>query len=373
MAWKLLKLKPLKPFFFGKETNLKNTNHAISEYFPQQTQLTGALRLYSMEINSLMKVYKSGRFCVPPQREKALELVGDANSHNFITNDNLGKFDFISPMFIIKTKGECIRNALFEIPSDIVKKDNCYIIATPKKLSDITSSKTTTLLQNYDVKEGFVNALGGIEFWDDYIEFKNPKNIIQYSEVFEPYKQVGIGLKNNKQVNEGQFYTKISYNLKENYEFGVIIKSAEENLIKNGIITLGGENSTFKLEVLDIPYSLKCHPIIQNFQNDRKQKGKKIVLLSDSILTNSINENAFFQIVEHKVLFKMMISQEEKTIETEKGTFTKHQRYNTDKKSDEKLLVPKGTIYYFNTPSTIEEATGAYKKMGFNTFLILNT
>jgi CRISPR type III-B/RAMP module-associated protein Cmr3 len=381
MAWRLLKLTPLKPFFFGKQSVFTNTHYATSEYFPQQTQLTGALRLYLMEQSGAMKWHKHGRFCATKEQvELATKLVGKASAThselNFEKSDDLGLFEFISPMFILKSIERCITDALFEIPHDIVKKECDYMYAIPHKLNDITSKKECVLVENYNVKKGFIEGLGGTIFWHNYKNFKTPQTIYSHDKIFTPYHQVGIGLKEGKQVDEGKFYTKKSYVLEDGYSFGLLVEINEENLkesqkLQNGTITIGADSSTFKVEVMDLPEVLQCHTLIQSIQSKEEKQGTKVVLLSDAIFTqqkSSIHQNAYFQIVPYKVPFKMMQSKESKNSH---GQLIKEHKPSYSK-SEEKLLIPKGSIYYFESPSKLEDAVGAYTKMGFNQYLILD-
>lgn len=368
MSWKLLRLKPLKPFFFGKERVFTNSFYARSEYFPQQTQITGALRLFWMEQNGLLKLHKHGKFCTPDKKEKARELVGDAGSETFDTNDNLGRIAFISPMFVIKKDEECITDALFEIPSDIVKKDCLYRIARPKILHEVISSKPVVFLEHYSAKVGFQKGLGGKEFWKLYKNGKAPKCFTSYEDVFVPYDQVGIALDENKQTIDEQFYTKKSYNLHKNFELAIIIQVDEDGLgeeekLRDGIISLGAENSLFKMKVSDVPHTLENHPVINAIQNDTSTKGTKLVLLGDTMLDHSIQKDAYFQIVPDRVKFKMM----------KHKTDQKRDKLNpSTAKTQEKLLIPKGSIYYFNQPNRLPPAKGAYAKMGFNVYLTLH-
>ncbi len=388
MAWKLIELKALKPFFFGRHKVFTNTHYAVSEYFPQQTQIMGALRLYWMEQNKLMRVHKDGKYVPYEKRNYALNLVGDASSgnhKNFDINENLGCINGISPMFVLKKEEDCIKDALFEIPSDIVNKDCANTIAIPKVLQGIVSDKPAVLLGDYDVKEGFVSGLAGADFWREYIDYKASDFIYGHDDVFESYEQVGIGLE-NKQVVEGQFYTKKSYKLKDDHSFGLLIdiddnklkklddkndtkKKHEYRLLANGIISMGADSSMFSLHISDIPSCINAHPLIQNIQCKTEEQGTKIILLSDSILDESIDVNAFFQIVQGKVPFKMMSSDKE---DLRKDDSTAQRVKISDTKSSEKLLVPKGSVYYFKSKSQLQEAKCAYAKMGFNHYLTLN-
>lgn len=368
MAWKLIELKALKPFFFGRHNVFTNTHYAVSEYFPQQTQIMGALRLYWMEQNKLMRVHKDGKYVPHEKKPYAVNLVGDVGSTNFQYYDNLGCIKAISPMFVLKKENECIKDAFFEIPSDIVKKCTNKV-AIPKVLQGIVSDKPTVLLCDYDAKEGFVSGLAGADFWRAYIDYEASGFVYGHDTLFEPYEQVGIGLK-NKQVVKGQFYTKQSYKLTKNHSFGLLIDIDDDKLkelddkndtnkkqeympLADGIISLGADSSMFTLNISDIPSCIAAHPLIENIQCKTQKQGTKIVLLSDSILDESIDTHAFFQIVQGKVPFKMLASRS--------GT-----------KSNEKLLVPRGSVYYFKSNTQLQDAKCAYAKMGFNHYLTLN-
>ena len=379
MAWKLLQLTPLKPFFFGKESVFTNTHYATSEYFPQQTQITGALRLYWMEQNNLMRVHKDGKYVPYEKKEKARSLVGNAGALDFEQNDNLGAFLNISPMFIVESQNGCIKDALFELPSDIVKKACQNVIAKPKLLSSIVSSKPVVLLEDFDVKEDFVSGLAGSGFWESYIAYEPLPDTYKHDDIYDPYEQVGIALDENKQTKDGMYYTKKSYKLKKNYSFGVLVNTDDDLLEKNdfkslkdGIISLGADSSMFRLEVSDVPNILAQHPLLLSIQNPYKKEGTKIVLLSDSILPHSIQTKSFFQIVRNKVPFKMM--QSKCVDEASLGQIDvepKEQKASCSK-TEERLLVPKGSIYYFKTKEQLKQAECAYKKMGFNQYLAIN-
>ncbi len=373
MAWKLLRLTPLKPFFFGKESVFTNTNYAKSEYFPQQTQIVGALRLYWMEQNNLMRVHKDGKYVPHEKKEEARKLVGNAGALDFEKNSDLGALLHVSPMFIVQTQNECIKDILFEIPSDIVKHEYQNIIAKPKHLSNIYSSKPVVQLEGYDVKKGFVYGLGASSFWERYINNDETLPCIyEYNTIYQSHKQVGIALDKNKQTEEGKFYTKESYSLKKGYSLGLLVDIDDELLaedkletLKDGILSLGADSSMFTLKVSNIPTIISQNPLILSMQNLGKKKGKKIVLLSDSILQKSIQNHSFFQIVPHKVPFKMM--QSKKIINV-----SFKERKASYSKTEERLLVPKGSIYYFKNNEQLEEAKCAYAKMGFNQYLVLN-
>jgi len=386
MAWKLIELQPLKPFFFGMHHVFTNTHYAKSEMFPQQTQLMGAIRLYWLEKNGLMRVQKDGKYVPYEKKQIATNLVGNASAKAFLYNkeapndpiknerffelsDNLGCILNLSPVFIIKKDKECFQDALFEIPSDIVEQDKMTQIAKPKPLTNIVSNGNCVLLEKFDVKKWFKSGFGGKRFWQEYVRHKVSDDITKQDAIFASYEQVGIALK-DKKVQEEKFYTKRSYKLKPNYRFGFLIDIDEERLVEyqkeidskrayeyntleDGIISIGADGSMFKLRVHDeIPSCIEEHPVVLSIKNPMKKEGKKVVLLSNAMLENSIDDEAFFQIVTHKIPFKMM--------------------KDATSKTEEHLLTPKGSIYYFDKPKAMPQAKGAYAKMGFNCYLTIN-
>ncbi len=358
MAWKLLRLKPLKPFFFGKQTVFGNTNYASSEYFPQQTQIAGALRLYWMEQNRLMRVQKDGKYVPYEKKTEAINLVGDAGSDTFEGNDDLGKIQNISPMFILKVENDYVEDALFEIPFDVSTDRLAY----PRRLDSINGKQATVLLENYDYKEGSHRGFGDKLFWDEYRYGRaSENNIVEYNKIFSEQNQVGIALNEHKQVVDEMFYTKKSYSLESGYEFGLLVELDEEGLddkdkLKKGYISIGADSSMFRLKVEDDLYRIEDHLVIRSFQSPDAE-GNKIVLLSDSMLDSSIDSDAYFQLVPYSVPFRMMSNATDS---------------RASYKTTEKLLVPKGSVYYFDEPNSLEEAKGAYAKMGFNRYLILD-
>ncbi len=359
MAWKLLRLKPLKPFFFGRENVFSNTNYATSEYFPQQTQIAGALRLYWMEQNHLMRKHKDGKYVPYEKKNEAIELVGNAGSHNFHTNDDLGRIQNISPMFILKTQNDSVQEVFYDIPLNTTDRR----IVSPRRLNDIKGKEQIVILDGYNIKNKPFKGLGGFEFWDNYRRGRViNNNILLYDKVFKKQNQVGIALEEGKQAVKNMFYTKRSYMLSDNYEFGLLVEIEEDDLeddkkLSDGFISIGADSSMFGICISDVPRSVNRHSVTRSFQNNQDISGRKIILLSDAILEDSIHPNAYFQIVPYAVPFKMIQSKD---------------YMGSHVKTNEKLLVPKGSVYYFDEPAILEDVEGAYAKMGFNRYLVLN-
>jgi hypothetical protein len=109
----LLTFKPLKNFFFGNDKTFSDDYFAISSYFPQNTQLLGALRLFIAEQNKLIHVHRNGKYSNEPNKLK--QKIGTASSEDFLTNTDLGKIKNLSQMFIVNKN---IDDAYFPTPFD---------------------------------------------------------------------------------------------------------------------------------------------------------------------------------------------------------------------------------------------------------------
>lgn len=358
----LLTFKPLKNFFFGNSQTFNPNGYddkvdylAISEYFPQNTQLLGALRLFIAEQNKLMHVHRNGKYSNKPNTLK--KLIGTASSKDFTTNTDLGKIQNLSQMFLVNSSFE---DAYFNTPLDIeISEDGV-------KFYELAHIENDYFLKNYDVKKSSSQKLGNSQFWKNYIEKQelSKDTIKQFKEIFNTHSQVGIGLENKKTI-EGAFYSKIDYSLKNGFLFGCLIELDEE-IISDGIIQIGAESSLFELKVT--PYEktqLTSHPIVSQLFT-QPQKGDKVVALSDVILENSNEFHAYFTIVPFYKNFAM--------IEADETTFSglsKDKNYAKFRgKTEQTRLIPTGTVSFVKDQVMPHNQTlGAYAKMGFNQFI----
>ena len=348
----LLSFKPLKNFFFGNERTFSEDYLAVSEYFPQNTQLLGAIRLFIAEQNKLMHVHKNGKYS--NNREALKKLIGTAGSKNFASNDDLGKIKNLSSMFIVN---DTLDDAYFKTPFDI------EIGKKEVKSYELGQINDSYFLSNYDVKNSSTQQLGNANFWKSYLHSKNiSKEMIKPLErVFRKHSQVGIGLDNKKTI-EGAFYTKIDFNLNDGFLFGAVIE-LEEEIISDGIIQIGAESSLFELKVTALEKTkLKEHPIVSKLFVE-ETLGAKVVLLSDAMVdTKSMNIK--FSLVPFYKKMAMILSKSY-------NENTPNKNYNNFLgKSKTKRLMPMGSVVYLNEGQTIEsKEIGAYKKMGFNQFI----
>jgi len=342
---KLIRLKPLKPFFFGGDINLGREFFGISEYFAQNSQITGAMRFYLANQNFLMRGFKNGIYVPKDKVEEAIELIGDASpndkgtNRDFFHNDNLGKINFISPMFVLKIENDKVKDALFPTPLAL-KKEKDYTTYKLKKIS------STYYLEGFSYKEIVYQKLGGREFWKKYINAEdiNEKDFTEFDEIYKEVEQVGVGLENKKNINE-QFYSKISYELRDGYEFGVVIDCDCE--IKDGVIQIGADGSMFSLKV----DNLIEHPLFDAFR-DGAVEGEKLVAISDVLEIDEIK--ADFRITP-------IYKKERFNIYKKAG-----KRYKFEK-TKELNLIKRGSVFY-NASVNLDNLS-AFKKMGYNIFI----
>ena len=360
---KLLRIKPLKPFFFGGDINLGKYYYAKSEYFPQNTQLVGALRFFIANQKGLMKGHKNGIYVPKDKRDKAAEIIGDAKPEDFFENDNLGKINFVSPMFVLKDN-----NAYFPTPLDLkslkiknfrnaddehkkyIKNYSKYYFNYRYLTYKLKKLSNTYYLEGFDYKNIVYQKLGGRKFWEKYINNEEilTNDMFEFSDVFKEVGQVGIELDNKMTVNE-KFYSKISYELAQGFEFGVLLDFDGE--IKDGFIQIGADGSMFELKVEELNEELKTHPIIKAMIIPQKE-GKKFVALSEVIEKEPINS-----------VFR--ITPVYKTLRLNINKISKNEKIF--RKTKEKNVACRGSVFYVD--ELPEFNLGAYKKMGYNLFI----
>ena len=339
----LLTFKPLKNFFFGNDKTFTDDYLAISEYFPQNTQLLGAIRLFIAEQNSLMHMHKNGKYSNEP--EKLKKLIGTASSKDFDTNSNFGMIQNISQMFIVS---EDLSDAYFPTPFDIEVSDNGI------KYYELSNIENDYFLKNYDGKNASSQKLGNNLFWSKYIDKEQllKDDLEEFENVFKHHRQVGIGLENKKTI-EGAFYSKTDYQLDEPFLFGCLIE-LDKKIINNGIIQIGAENSLFELKIISYEDTkLQDHPIVSQLFSQTK-KGDKIVAISNVILESTHEFHSYFTIVPYYKNFAMLDNDYAKF----KG------------KTSQKRVIPVGTVSYIdNQVMPYNPTLGAYAKIGYNQFI----
>jgi len=258
---KLITLKPLKPYFFGGEITFSDDSYiAYSRKLPQQTTLLGMLRKTLLLQNHLLTRKRRGYWVDKEKDGLAKKLVGDTSFD--ITKDfDLGVINRISPLFLIKGDKKYFKKVNLD---DFEYKDGI--------LWNVKENKA------YNPKKEEEELFG-------YFFSKDSK--IKESEIFEEVEQIGI----QKNSQQDGYYKKISYNLKDNFEFGFLVEFDEEKLnefkdfkIIDDIVELGGERSAFKMKIKDVNNWLEFNEFEKN------------IFISDVYCELPLKENAEFGI-----------------------------------------------------------------------------
>lgn len=286
----LVKLKPLEPFFFGgdntfgKRGDKENGTYLVkSRQFPQQSAILGMLKKEIMIQSATLTRKVKGEWVDRYKKEEATNLVGSE------------KFDIL--------KKELQRfGAINSISSVFLLKDDVRYI----KKVDINSYKFKDgLLHGYNPKE---------DIYDNFVSLDN-STIKKSDEIFMEVEQLG----NKKGENENSLFKKTSYLLNDNFKFAFYLDVDFE--LKNSIISLGADGSSFKLEV---KYSEE--------ELDYKDPKGYLTLLSDAYITISIKENCDFAITS-EISFSSLQNKKHAT------------KHNEFKKSDKVFLYEKGSVF----------------------------
>jgi len=271
----LIKLTPLKPFFFGGDTTFgklgdkdKGTYLVKSRLFPQQTAILGMIRKEMLIQKEFLTTKVRGEWIDKKLKDEAKEFIGDSK-FEFDTKQDFGVLKDISPIFLLRGKRKFI-----------------------KKVDIDTFQYSDGLLKGYNPKK---------DIYDTFISTDNCK-LLKSSAIFRAIEEIG----NSKFDDENSLFKKTSYTLKHNFKFAFFIESDFE--LKDAFITLGGEKSTFKMEVTQTNDSLEY-----------KDKNGYLTLLSDAYLDIDIKEESCDFAITSEISFNYL----QNKFEDEKRVFKK--------------------------------------------------
>jgi hypothetical protein len=186
------------------------------------------------------------------------------------------------------------------------------------------------LLENYNPKD---------DIYDNFISLDN--NIKSSGDIFKEIEQTG----NKKGGQENSLFKKTSYLLKDNFKFSFYLDIDYE--LSNSIVTLGADQSKFKLEVTKSSDSLEY--------ND---KNGYLTLLSDAYITVPLKDNCDFAITSE-------ISYQ--SLQNKKHS-TKHNKFQ---KSTKLYLYEKGSIFINPSDKLIENLNNKNsQQIGYNIYTI---
>jgi len=256
----LVTLTPLEPFLFGGDNTFgklgsetEGTYLVKGRQFPQQSAVLGMIKKEIMTQSSTLTRKVRGEWVDPKNKNEAKNLVGVEKFDIFISSlQDFGAIKSLEPIFIMKN-------------------DKKYI----KKVDIDSYTYEDGVLKGYDPKK---------DIYDNFVEI-NSNEKLSSSKIFTPIEQIG----NKKEANpddpkkENSLFKKTSYILKDNFKFAFYLECEYE--LKNSIVTLGADRSSFKLEIKEDNSSL-------NYED----KNGYLTLLSDIYITLALKENCDFAI-----------------------------------------------------------------------------
>ena len=289
-------LTPLEPFIFGgdntfgklltdkekKETPELGTYLVKSRQFPQQSAILGMLKKELMIQSKLLTRKVRGEWVDPKNKQHANNLVGN-EKFDLLKKEiqDFGAINTLSPIFLTRNNKDYI-----------------------KKVAIDKYTYSDGLLQNYIPKE---------DIYDNFISIDN-NDIKSSKDIFKPIEQTG----NKKGGEENSLFKKTSYSLNDNFKFAFYLDVNFE--LKNSIVTLGADQSKFKLEVTKTNDNLEY-----------KDKNGYLTLLSDAYVTVSLKDNCTFAITS-EISYQSLQNQ-------------KHSiKHNEFKKSKKIYLYEKGSV-----------------------------
>ena len=310
----LVTLSPLEPFLFGGDNTFGKLGDEIngtylvkSRQFPQQSAILGMLKKEIMTQNNLLTRQLKGEWVEPKNKQKAENLVGVEKFDIFSKSiQNFGKIKNISPMFFIKN-------------------DEIFI----KKVDIDSFDFEDGVLKGYKTK---------IDIYDNFINIATNAKLTS-DKFFKPIEKTA----NKKGGEENSLFKKTSYLLNDNFKFAFYLDCDCD--LKNSIITLGADRSSFKMEVKE-----------DNSTLNYEDKKAYLTLISDAYITLSLKDNCDFAISSE-------ISYQ--NLQNQKHAF----KHNEFKKSDKVYLYEKGSVIINPSQALIDDLNNKnLQQIGYNIF-----
>ena len=310
----LVTLSPLEPFLFGGDNTFGKLGDEIngtylvkSRQFPQQSAILGMLKKEIMTQNNLLTRQLKGEWVEPKNKQKAENLVGVEKFDIFSKSiQNFGKIKNISPMFFIKN-------------------DEIFI----KKVDIDSFDFEDGVLKGYKTK---------IDIYDNFINITTNEKLTS-DKIFKPIEKTA----NKKGGEENSLFKKTSYLLNDNFKFAFYLDCDCD--LKNSIITLGADRSSFKMEVKE-----------DNSTLNYEDKKAYLTLISDAYITLSLKDNCDFAISSE-------ISYQ--NLQNQKHAF----KHNEFKKSDKVYLYEKSSVIINPSQALIDDLNNKnLQQIGYNIF-----
>lgn len=371
----LVTFTPINRFFFGGSYSFEDSFYAESLKFPQPTTVLGCIRHTILVQNGILSPIAiiDPKTITEKLGDRGKELTGSSMVNGLDDpDDNFGIIEKISPAFIVKFKDNEIEDFLFPVSADVlIKKENNKEKEDKISLTCFKYTKTNgkssysgrvaeyAILSERNSKFDGVHYLGGKDFWEAYIRGNSLPHNPEYEEdkIFIAHTSVGIGRK-NRVAEEGMFYTKIDYSLRKCFAFAVITWLKEDSILKNGVVILGGEQSTFLMKVSSL--GDMTHPVINMIVNDKCNlpenlssclNEEKFVALSPIVLDKNSNYK-FASAMEYRIVKGMQAT---RMIRRAKAV-----------KSEAISMIPAGAVFYPKEPVSLTVNWAIPYKIGYN-------
>lgn len=260
-----------RPFWRGEET------FALSFFPPTPRTFYGAIRTAIIFQNSNLNNYKN---C-----EKIKIVVGN--------EENFGNLKIYGPLIY----GKHNNNLFFNLPRDIVKKDNNITILNPVDLNNcrfnLDFNVNLVISENLQRVENLETEYISDYYLCKYIrkDIQELNNLINEEQknikMIKTENKVGIKLnKNSGNVEEGYLYSSPHIRLDNNYSFVLGIED-DNNLLENeGYFRLGGDTRAVRYSIINLTQNIEKikNGINESLKNNNKRF--KVVLLTYAIFKN---------------------------------------------------------------------------------------
>ncbi len=312
-------LTPLEPFLFGGDNTFgklgdktSGTYLVKSRQFPQQSAILGMLKKQIMTQDGVLTRKVRGEWVDKQDKKRAKKLVG---SEKFDIEksqlQDFGTIKNISPIFLTRNGKDYIKKVAID---KYIYKDG--------------------LLENYNPKENI---------YDNFISIDN-LDMKTSNDIFKPIEQTA----NKKGGQENSLFKKTSYLLKDDFKFAFYLESDFE--LQNSIVTLGADQSKFKLKVTQTNDNLEY-----------QDKNGYLTLLSDSYITIPIKNNCTFAITS-EISYQSLQGKKHSTI------------HNKFEKSTKIYLYEKGSIFINSSKELIDNLNNKnLQQIGYNIYTIGET
>lgn len=376
MSKYLVRFYPLQPWFFGGERGFKygpdskgedsqgNLNYFVkSNYIPQQTTILGAVKYILLKKKGIFKA--DWRYDGEWEEVKKIAGSGRLDPEASDSNGFFGAVVGLSPLLL--NKGELF---WLPVPADHAAGERCY------KPMQYKSQKTAWgnfgnvgYLDGFDAKRGTVSGWLNVETGE----------VLENEEIFEECTRIGIEIpetrkkrQSGEQRDEQKFYKQTYINFKRPGDqkrdipdcFAVFVELNEDFELSDGEhfeVMLGGRGSLFHVVFRKFNQQLSYEEIEEKYKLKIKNGPKRIVLVSDALISfddlNVFAEYAVYETVPFRT-FGADLSKMEKPKLTDRGETCYY-------------LLKRGSVIYPNNSDKNEQKKDPFDKptmrrLGYN-------